>query len=536
MTERSGRVLEAGACPELPPVDETTARSGSMPYTVEINVPETAAVAAALPAYEIEGELRRGPAGTVIAARHRQLGRPVAIKQLPLPVSTDAELRSRFVAGARVLGTLDHAHILKIYDFLDGEGLCLFVTERLTGGTVRSRFRADGCPPDVSCAILLAVCAGLHYAHQRGVLHCALNPDNLMFTRDGRLKVTDLGIADVVGASDAFGPVTYVAPEQWRGAEVTTATDVYQAGALLMELLTGRPSAREVAHGVPRDLLAASNRATAASPADRYQSAEEFGIAIARAAAATWGPAWLARTNVPVVGSGPMLAAALGEGQASSTARPLVRETVVDDVLPALPAGAAAAEGTGDPKPRTAAPEASVVALRPVTPSRSRGVRRRSRRSRSWMVATAVTLLAAAAVLVAGVAAGLSDGAAGQPRRATPPGATPSTIPAPRTAAGPTTTTTHTLVTAGPRHVRSTVSTTTTAPRTHRHKSPPRATTPRSTTPPPTTPPPTTPPPTTPPPTTPPPTTPPPTTPPPTTPPPTTPPPTTPPPPASPSV
>ena len=312
-------------------------------------------VVAALPAYEISSELGRGAHGVVLAGRHRQLGRLVAIKQLPVAFGADDAVRERFIAEARVLATLDHPHIVAIYDFVDEEGLCLLVMERLTGGTVWSRFYAGGFSADVSCAILLALCAGLHHAHQHGVLHRDIKPENLMFSGEGTLKVTDLGIAKVVGgastlatrAGEVLGTPAYIAPEQARGLELTPATDVYQAGTVLYELLAGRlpfpvdsdaattlyrhvheppPPLLEVAHHIPAQLAAITDQSISTSPQDRYQSAEEFGIAIAQCAAQTWGRGWLSRTNVPVSASGPILSAALGEVPAA--AKPVVPPAV----------------------------------------------------------------------------------------------------------------------------------------------------------------------------------------------------------------
>ena len=200
------------------------------------------------PSYEVGSELGRGACGVVLAGQHRQLGRLVAIKQLPRAFGADPAVRARFLAEARVLATLDHPHVVAIYDFVDHDGLCLLVMERLTGGTVWSRFHAGGFTPDVSCAILLAVCSGLQHAHQHGVLHRDVKPENLMFSGAGTLKVTDLGIAKVIGGSstlatrhgEILGTPAYIAPEQAQGYELTPATDVYAAGTLLYELLAGR--------------------------------------------------------------------------------------------------------------------------------------------------------------------------------------------------------------------------------------------------------------------------------------------------------
>src|SRR5436305_15290671 len=96
---------------------------------------------AALPLYEVQEELGRGAWGVVLAGRHRQLGRDVAIKQLPRNFSSDATIRSRFYAEARLLASFEHPHIVPIYDFVEHEGLCLLVMERLRGGTVWSKCR-----------------------------------------------------------------------------------------------------------------------------------------------------------------------------------------------------------------------------------------------------------------------------------------------------------------------------------------------------------------------------------------------------------
>ena len=296
----------------------------------------------ALPAYEIGSELGRGASGIVVAGRHRQLGRAVAIKQLTPELSADRGVSERFLAEARLLATLDHPHVVAIYDFVEQDGLCLLVMEHLTGGTVWTQFHSGGFSPDVSCAILLALCAGLDHAHEHGVLHRDVKPENLMFSGRGTLKVTDLGIAKVIGGSatlatragEVLGTPAYIAPEQARGDELTPATDVYAAGTLFYWLLAGRlpfpvdsdaatilyrhvhetpPPLMEVAHAVPAGLAAVADRAISTSAADRHQSALELGVAIAHGAAETWGHGWLSRTDVPVLASGPILAAALGE-------------------------------------------------------------------------------------------------------------------------------------------------------------------------------------------------------------------------------
>src|SRR5438105_5382710 len=152
------------------------------------------AMTAALPLYEVEGELGHGAWGIVLAGRHRQLGRDVAIKQLPRSFGADPAVRNRFIAEARLLASLEHPHVVPIYDFVEHEGLCLLVMERLTGGSVWDRFRDPGFTPQGACAVALATCSGLQYAHVHGVLHRDVKPENLLFSGEDVLKVTDFGI------------------------------------------------------------------------------------------------------------------------------------------------------------------------------------------------------------------------------------------------------------------------------------------------------------------------------------------------------
>src|SRR3954469_16653220 len=300
------------------------------------------AVAAALPLYEVEGELGHGAWGVVIAGRHRQLGRDVAIKQLPRAFGADPQVRSRFIAEARLLASLEHPHVVPLYDFVEHDGLCLLVMERLTGGTLWSRARAGNVTPESSCAVTLATLSALHYAHQRGVLHRDVKPENLMFSSKGDLKVTDFGIAKVVGgaatvatrAGDVLGTPAYMAPEQAMGEELSPATDIYAVGTVLYELLSGTLPFPEdsnpitmlyrhvheqpkplldIAPHVPFKLAEVTQQSLARDPAERYHDAETFAVALAEAAVQTWGPGWLPASGMTVSTSGPVLSAAPDE-------------------------------------------------------------------------------------------------------------------------------------------------------------------------------------------------------------------------------
>ncbi len=295
-------------------------------------------VAQALPSYEIGEELGRGAWGVVISAEHRALGRPVAVKQLPRAFAADAAVRTRFVSEARLLAALDHPHVVPVFDFVEKDGLCLLVMELLPGGTVWNRFGAQGFTPPAACATVLAASAGLQAAHEKNVLHRDVKPENLMFSSEGVLKVTDFGIAKVVGgdstlatrAGEVLGTPAYIAPEQARGGPLSPATDVYALATMLYELLSGQlpfpeeadamallfkhayedpVSLDQKAANVPSPVVPVVMRGLATAPEDRYQSAESFAIALAEACTTVWGPGWLAAEGVPVMGAGPVVAA-----------------------------------------------------------------------------------------------------------------------------------------------------------------------------------------------------------------------------------
>lgn len=336
---------------------------------------------AALPAYEIAGELGRGGWGVVLEARHRRLNRTVAIKQLPRAFGADPAVRARFVAEAQVLASLDHPHIIPVFDYVEVEGLCLLVMEKLPGGTLWQRFVTRGLTMEESCAVVLAACAGLHAAHQRGILHRDVKPDNLMFSASGVLKVTDFGIAKVVGgnrtmatrAGEVLGTPAYMAPEHARGIPLGPPADVYAVGVVLYELLSGRlpfsedgdalsvlyrhvheaPVAlSEIAPDVPSGLAAVVMRALATAADDRYATAEDLGVAIADAATRAWGIGWAStRTDVAVMGS-PAIASALTPSVSPPSGR--APATVASEVVAATATPVPLTEGVR-PSPETVA-------------------------------------------------------------------------------------------------------------------------------------------------------------------------------------
>ena len=293
----------------------------------------------ALPSYEIGGELGRGAMGVVLAARHRQLERDVAIKQLPPAFAADEDVRRRFGQEARTLAALAHPHIVPVYDYVEREGLCLLVMEALPGGTLWDRFTGEGVTMSTACTAMLAICAGLHSAHAKGVLHRDVKPENLMFAQDKTLKVTDFGIAQMFGGDETvttiggavIGTPAYMAPEQAEGRPCGPPADVYATATVLYELLSGTlpfsiegdsfeilerrvhedpTPLSDVASNVPEPLVVCIMRALERDPGARYSNAEDFGVAIAEAATESFGPGWVGRADLTLLATGPIAAAA----------------------------------------------------------------------------------------------------------------------------------------------------------------------------------------------------------------------------------
>jgi tRNA A-37 threonylcarbamoyl transferase component Bud32 len=192
-------------------------------------------------------EIGRGATATVYLARDEALDLPVALKVLH-PQLADArrsDALRRFFAEARLAAAIRHPGAVAIYDV--DEAAHALAMEWIAGGTLRTRLRENvgGLPAAELTATARGLLATLAYLHGRGIVHGDLKPSNLLLRAPGEVVIADFGAAELIGAAptnaDAGGTPLYLAPEQFRGAPTSPATDLYAAGAVLFEMTLGRP-------------------------------------------------------------------------------------------------------------------------------------------------------------------------------------------------------------------------------------------------------------------------------------------------------
>ena len=200
--------------------------------------------------YELLEELGRGGMGIVYKARHRQLDRIVALKILRSGSMAPATELARFRQEALSVARLDHPHVVPVFEVGEHEGQPFFTMQYVAGQTLSRRLAEGPLPAREAAALLLPICEAIEAAHAQGLLHRDLKPSNILIDPAGRPLVADFGLARQVECDESLthsgailGTPTHMAPEQAAGSRgrIGPATDVYGLGAILYQMLTGRP-------------------------------------------------------------------------------------------------------------------------------------------------------------------------------------------------------------------------------------------------------------------------------------------------------
>ena len=260
--------------------------------------------------YQLLELIGSGGMADVFRARDLMLERTVAIKVLHDTYSDDKALQDRFKQEARAAANLSHPNIVTVHDFGFDNAQLFIVMEYIPGKDMKTILRTRGrYSVDDAIPLMVQACAGIGYAHRAGLVHCDVKPHNMIVTPDGRLKVTDFGIARALStimpderADVVWGSPQYFAPEQAAGEPPSPASDVYSLGIVLYEMLTGAlpftaPDSQELARlhleqapippseyvpDIPPALEEIVLKVLSKEPAARYRTADQLGRLLLR--------------------------------------------------------------------------------------------------------------------------------------------------------------------------------------------------------------------------------------------------------------
>ena len=260
--------------------------------------------------YQLLERLGAGGMSDVFRARDLMLERSVAIKVLHENYSNDDAFQQRFRQEARAAANLSHPNIVTVHDFGLDHGQLFIVMEHIPGKDLKTLLRQRGrYSVEEAIPLMVQACAGIGYAHRAGLVHCDIKPHNMIVTPDGRLKVTDFGIARALStimpderADVVWGSPQYFSPEQATGEAPSPASDVYSLGIVLYEVLTGAlpftaPTSEELARmhleaapippseyvpDLPPALEQIVLKVLSKEPAARYRTADQLGRVLLR--------------------------------------------------------------------------------------------------------------------------------------------------------------------------------------------------------------------------------------------------------------
>lgn len=251
--------------------------------------------------YEIQDKIGTGGMSDVYKARDEKLGRPVAVKVLKQEFSENANFVSKFRTEAQAAAGMMHPNIVNVYDVGEEGGIHYIVMELVEGITLKKYIeKKSRLSVKEAVSIAIQVCMGIEAAHNNHIIHRDIKPQNIMISKDGKVKVTDFGIAKAVSSntitSNVMGSVHYTSPEQARGGYSDEKSDIYSLGISLFEMVTGRvpfngettvaiaikhiqepmPSPRIYVSEIPISVEQIVLKCTQKSPDRRYQNMQEL--------------------------------------------------------------------------------------------------------------------------------------------------------------------------------------------------------------------------------------------------------------------
>lgn len=253
--------------------------------------------------FVLENVLGVGGMAVVYKATDRVTGNTVAVKILKDEFVSDEQFRRRFLNESRAISMLRHRNIVSVIDFEFEGNIQYIVMEYIDGITLKEFMRSQKALPfSIACKVTMQILSALQHAHERGIIHRDIKPQNIMLLSDGTIKVMDFGIAriskfETVTMTDkAIGTVYYISPEQARGEKTDQRSDIYSTGVMLYEMLTGElafdgdtpvsvalkqiqsaaTKPREINENIPVGLEQIVLKAMMKNPEKRYQSASEF--------------------------------------------------------------------------------------------------------------------------------------------------------------------------------------------------------------------------------------------------------------------
>ena len=268
--------------------------------------------------YKVVSAIGAGGMGEVYRARDTKLGRDVAIKVLPASLSENTDRLNRFEQEAQAAGALNHPNVLVIHHIGIHEGAPYIVSELLEGETLRERMAGAALPQRKAIDYALQIAKGLAAAHDKGIVHRDIKPDNVFITNDGRVKILDFGLAKLTAIDGAqsqtevptrkvntdpgtvMGTMGYMSPEQLKGQAADHRSDIFSFGAILYEMLSGKRAFRgdsmaetmsAILREDPPDLSETNKTVSPAlervvrhclekNPAERFHSARDLAFAI----------------------------------------------------------------------------------------------------------------------------------------------------------------------------------------------------------------------------------------------------------------